>query len=449
MSEPSPTTTRIFRVQRRMGWLIVAVGVFAMAIQVTYLVRPQTDLFLRLVTVALIILAIVLGLLSVIRYRKWCQVAQVAALFANGYYAAWDTSNVTNLQPELMVLFGIFLLVYYKIIRRRVLLWSGLLLALAIGLKFAGLGASGAEFSTAQFVAVEVLVAVTFTAFWLILRDEAMDYLRQGERVSRRLHQVDVFADLGRNAYGVIHDMSRLDYARTAADLAAKSLDDGDQEAARRFLGHVQGLIGEVDDKVSLLKRQVRNRHQQEERLIDLNDILDDVARYHQSRLELEGLSVDRRLCAEGALVRGVPSELAQAFDNLVDNALAALSGVEGPRRLTLETRCEDGRVIARVGDTGGGIRFVTKDGRVDLEEFQVGRSTRADDGSGWGMHLVKTHIEGNGGQLAVYHQRGLGTTVEVVFVRAEARGEPDAQAPATGEEQPLARTDIEEEREE
>jgi sensor histidine kinase regulating citrate/malate metabolism len=96
-----------------------------------------------------------------------------------------------------------------------------------------------------------------------------------------------------------------------------------------------------------------------------------------------------------------VPSrDLVTIVGNLVDNALEAVTGRPGPRRVRVATDWQDGCAVLTVRDTGPGLP------REDLERaFARGWSTKAGGGPGGrglGLALVRQSVLRLGGTLSV-----------------------------------------------
>jgi signal transduction histidine kinase len=104
--------------------------------------------------------------------------------------------------------------------------------------------------------------------------------------------------------------------------------------------------------------------------------------------------------------------QLRRVFVNLIENALEALAGVDGERRITIATAYDPARgvALAEVTDTGHGIP------RSDFGRlFQPNFSTR-ERGTGLGLAIVQRIITDHRGRIrvAANHPRGAKFTIEL-----------------------------------
>ena len=102
--------------------------------------------------------------------------------------------------------------------------------------------------------------------------------------------------------------------------------------------------------------------------------------------------------------VRGDPSRLAQALDNLIANALVHGSSDE-PVSIAVTA---DTMVRIAVSDTGGGI---PPEELERIFEPRVRLEPDAAPGAGLGLSLARAIAEGHGGSLSVASSAGAGAT--------------------------------------
>jgi signal transduction histidine kinase len=193
-----------------------------------------------------------------------------------------------------------------------------------------------------------------------------------------------------------------------------------------------QGDMGPLTD---MQKSIVDKGNRAAEHMVDIvNDLLDlskmadgkfryelkdgDVGATVRSESQLfEEIAKEKGITLRVSADEGIPQiqydagKLALAIQNLVDNALkyTARGG-----SVDVRVSAESGRVRITVTDTGIGM---SADERSRLFE-RFFRGTRAirmsPDGSGLGLFIAKTVVEGHGGTLRVTSEENKGTTVEI-----------------------------------
>ena len=142
----------------------------------------------------------------------------------------------------------------------------------------------------------------------------------------------------------------------------------------------------------------------------DLNEVVLQAVTLYEDRLE--GVRLDVRLGQKLPAVMLDGEQMRRVFVNLIDNALEALAGLEGERRITVATAYDSSRgvVLAEVTDTGHGIP------RADFGRlFQPNFSTR-ERGTGLGLAIVQRIVTDHSGRIriAANHPRGAKFTIEL-----------------------------------
>ncbi len=105
-------------------------------------------------------------------------------------------------------------------------------------------------------------------------------------------------------------------------------------------------------------------------------------------------------LCAKPVPeIMGDPVELQQVFVNLVNNAVDAMRGQRGAKRVAIELIAKDNSVEVRVSDTGPGIpeEYIQK----LFEPFFTTKET----GMGMGLEICRAAVAAMGGQLTVINR--------------------------------------------
>ena len=188
-------------------------------------------------------------------------------------------------------------------------------------------------------------------------------------------------------------------------------------ECTATIAREVAGLKAMVDE----FSRFARLPHARLESA-DFNEVVLQAVTLYEDRLD--GVRLDVRLAPRLPAVMLDGEQLRRVFVNLIDNALEAVSGLEGERRITVATAHDPARgvVLAEVTDTGHGIP------RSDFGRlFQPNFSTR-ERGTGLGLAIVQRIITDHNGRIRVStnHPRGAKFTIELPAIE-ETRGRGDA----------------------
>lgn len=154
--------------------------------------------------------------------------------------------------------------------------------------------------------------------------------------------------------------------------------------------------------------------------ICELDDILHRVVEDMIDQAEIKGLELRLRISGRLPVVQGDAQQLAQAFTNLVENAIKF---TPSGGCITVRAEASQKNVLIRVVDTGIGIP-VEEQARI-FERFYRGRHRGMEHatGSGLGLSLVKAVIDNHQGSIALESEPGQGTTF---FIRLPALAEDE-----------------------
>ena len=123
-----------------------------------------------------------------------------------------------------------------------------------------------------------------------------------------------------------------------------------------------------------------------------------------------DNITVRNRIPEEEIMVKGDRDQCLRVFNNLLTNAVQALSGTEDPW-IEIGRQRQDGKIVIVVRDNGCGIGEEMKP-RIFTPNF-----TTKTTGSGLGLAMVKNIIEGFGGRIWFSSEKGLGTIFYLEFI--------------------------------
>jgi signal transduction histidine kinase len=191
-------------------------------------------------------------------------------------------------------------------------------------------------------------------------------------------------------------------------------------QAARRLLAadsvdleQITQILGDIveDDKragaVIHRLRSLLKKGDLERVSLDLNEIVNEVARLVRSDAVIRNVAMSVELAEGLPRVRGDRVQLQQVVLNMVLNGLDAMREPHaGERSLVIRTAANGASIVAvSVEDSGIGIE-------PEHEEkiFQPLHTTKA-DGLGMGLAIARTIVEAHGGEIAAWNNPQGGAT--------------------------------------
>ncbi|HIU15300.1 MAG TPA: HAMP domain-containing protein [Candidatus Ventricola intestinavium] len=182
-------------------------------------------------------------------------------------------------------------------------------------------------------------------------------------------------------------------------------------EALRKILqknGEMTALIGQL-----LMLARVESGQMPQEDACSLSEMVAEIAQDMEPVAAEKGMRIQTQLCS--FTMKGNRALLARAFINLVDNAIRY--GREGGTLRIAMRRGEEG-VCLRFEDDGRGI--AQQDLSMIFERFWRADRSRATQGTGIGLSIVKSVVKAHAGTLSVTSELGKGTCFTLCFPKGE-----------------------------
>jgi PAS domain S-box-containing protein len=265
------------------------------------------------------------------------------------------------------------------------------------------------------------------------------------EETRHELARVARVTSLAQCAASIAHELSQ--------PLASIQLNS---KACLRWLGgsgvstdELHGALLDIAEAATLAngvitrdREQFRN-HTVEKEVLNLNDIVHEVASLVRTRLQQSHVTLEVKLANNLPHVRGDRVELQQVLLNMILNGIEAMESVDPrSRRITVETRLTSERhdvaqaehehhVQTTVRDTGTGIP------EADVDRLFTPFYTTKPRGTGIGLSISRFIVETHGGRIWAEPRDGLGATFcfTVPAAAAEATGEDRGPAAMHGSE--------------
>jgi signal transduction histidine kinase len=232
----------------------------------------------------------------------------------------------------------------------------------------------------------------------------------EAQRLRQHLAHISRVSAMGELTASMAHELNQpltaiLSNAQAAQRLLAANGVNLDE--IREILSDIVADDKRAADVISRL-RVLLKKGDLEQVVLDLNEVVSEVARLVRSDAIIRNVSMTLDLAAELPRVRGDRVQLQQVVLNLVLNGLEAMRepGV-GDRALVVRT-APDGADAVRVEVQDSGTGIDEKDaGRI----FEPLYTTKL-EGLGMGLAIVRTIVDAHGGGLGIANNVGGGATV-------------------------------------
>ena len=364
-----------------------------------------------------------------------------ALLLFNGFYAVlcFDYFRIGQQLNQRRVSFG-----------AKLLMWSGLILSITLGIRTFGVALLGdvqdiyaptwdqAIMIVGQFMAI-TLSNIAFLRIFLeiaerqkmamthelavtneraeAIRKTSVDLkklLQEREEIIRQLAIFNKTAGMGALVACLAHELNQpLTSIQLNAELIDSALlDTGTDANADSTVKEAMRDLMKDNQRAATIIKTLRNMFGSGRKLMstfDLNALANDVLLLCKSKLNSNHIALKVDLHPEATMITGDKSQLQQVLLNLITNAADALTlDTSKQKRITLRTQLQGDRVLLTVTDNGSGIAP-----EIAASIFELLR-TNKEDGMGIGLWLSRTIVETHQGTIDFVTDTNSGTTFTV-----------------------------------
>lgn len=214
-------------------------------------------------------------------------------------------------------------------------------------------------------------------------------------RTQNQLIQASKMTALGQMSAGISHELNQpLAAILNFAENAARFIDSGRPDSARRNFQQIAEQVRRVDRIIRHLRGFARNESEPMEK-VDLVAVLQEALGLVDASLRKAGIEVETVLPADPVHVQGGKVRLQQVIVNLLNNAMDAMADTGRPRlRIRLEVAGSEVRLT--VQDSGPGI----EDPSRVFDPFYTTKELGASKGLGLGLSISYGIVGSFGGEI-------------------------------------------------
>jgi len=247
--------------------------------------------------------------------------------------------------------------------------------------------------SPAETRALEMATHLAGIAIERKLAREERERLRQAQADLARISRVNTMGEL---TASLSHEVNQpIAAAVTDANTCLRWLarDHPDVKEAREAAARIVKDATRAAEIISRTRLLFKKGAPQWE-LVDVNEIIRDIAALMRSEVTRHFISVRTELAEDIPQIRGDRVQLQQVMMNLVLNSIDAMKDVGGTRELVICSRqAEDGQLIVSVRDTGVGLP-------QQADQIFNAFFTTKPHGTGMGLRISRSIVESHGGHL-------------------------------------------------
>lgn len=194
-----------------------------------------------------------------------------------------------------------------------------------------------------------------------------------------------------------------------AEGLLDEDLDEQTRKKYVKTLAQAANRLNDLIGNVLKLNKLENQEIQPEKETFNLTASLGETIVGFEEWIESKSLDLECEL--DDVFVYSSPSLLELVWSNLLSNAIKF---TENGGKISVSLQKNGGNAIVKVSDTGCGISPET--GARIFEKFYQGDTSRASEGNGLGLALVKKVIDVLGGQISVQSEQGKGSTFTITL---------------------------------
>jgi signal transduction histidine kinase/ActR/RegA family two-component response regulator len=258
----------------------------------------------------------------------------------------------------------------------------------------------------------------------LQIRVQEVDRAKKTGQIMRRAEKL---SSLGQLIAGVAHELNNpLAVVVGYAQILAKQ-----QIADQKITASVQNILHESERAAKIVRDLLSFARPTEPQMstVKINRLVSNVVDIRETELRSHNIRVEKRLAPELQRTKADASQIEQVLTNLVTNAIHALSGHTGPRKITVSTEERGFFIRISVADTGPGIPHEIQ-GRIFDPFFTT--KTRG-KGTGLGLTISNSIVQEHRGKLWVQSEPGKGATFFMELPIVPCEPEHAVEQPVAG----------------
>ncbi|MCP2620984.1 ATP-binding protein, partial [Candidatus Aminicenantes bacterium AC-334-E05] len=250
--------------------------------------------------------------------------------------------------------------------------------------------------------------------------------LTETRRLEEQIIRSEKLSTLGEMIASIAHELNNPLSAVIGFSglLLSEEVEGTKKEMIERIYNDAQRCHKIVGNLLSLVRGKTT-----EKKLVNLNQIIEKTIEIKEYDLKLDNIIIEKKLEPSLPSIEADWHQIQQVILNLINNAHFAIVNQGKGKKITIETKLKNSKVILKVADDGPGIPE-----KILPKIFEPFFTTKEDTkGAGLGLAIVKRIVEDHEGEINVESKVGEGTVfyIELPIKEVEKKEKKEITPPA------------------
>lgn len=229
--------------------------------------------------------------------------------------------------------------------------------------------------------------------------------------------ELERLASLGELIGGITHELNNPLSAILGYAEILQSFDVGHE--IKKYVDHIYLSAVRASKIVDGLLTYLRKK-KMEYKDVDINDVIKKTLALFEYQLRLNKISLIMDLNHENFHIKGDFYKLQQVFFNLIINAIHAMEGWKGEKKLIIKSEILSDFLVVIISDTGPGIPA------ENIDKIFIPFFTTKNNGTGLGLSIAQSIVKEHGGNIVVISGEGCTFRIELPICECERQLQND-----------------------
>lgn len=250
-----------------------------------------------------------------------------------------------------------------------------------------------------KFLYYSILIMFFTVFFTIVLESETAKVAQEASNICQQWTKEQVYNDIGRSVFSTFMHDYHIDHAIAHIETIDELLSEGYIEHSRFVLNELKKMLEDDCENITRIKEKIRLSERDKPEVLDVFNIVLDRVKHYKKLYNIKDSEISFNSDIDDKYkIKMIPIDFSGILENLLRNAVEASSN---DRRIDILLFIDHNYATLTIINSGEPIPWREKDGRVPVESFRVGRTTKK-SGSGWGVYSIIKRVYANNGEVNI-----------------------------------------------